>query len=356
MKKQITTLVTLILFTALFISCGSDESQTDNRIAVKVKGYKVEQQQTAQTYSFAGNVEGERKVTLSTKLMGRVANLPFEEGDKVSKGQTIIKIDNKDLLAKKAQIEAGYSEANAAFTNTKKNYERIKNLFEKGSATQKEMDDITSAYEMVKAKLNSVEEMKNEIDNTLTYAEMKSPFTGYVTKKFIQTGDMANPGMPLLTVENLSSVKVRASVPESEIKLFNKNDNVKIEVDAIPDQLFEGTVIQIDAGANPASRQFTLLVKVDNNDLEIKSGMYATVILEKGEKQSIMIPNEFLIERGQLKGVYAVNQNNEAMLRWIRVGKTNGGNVEVLSGLSFGETVIAVNDDLREGQKVEVQL
>ncbi len=356
MKKQLTTMVTLILFTVLFFGCGSDESNDDSRTAVKVEGYKVEQKQTAQTYSFAGNVEGERRVTLSTKLMGRVANLPFEEGDKVSKGQTIIKIDNKDLLAKKAQIEAGYVEARAAYTNTKKNYDRIKNLFDKGSATQKEMDDVTSGYKMVKAKLNAVEEMKNEIENTLTYAEIKSPFTGYVTKKFVQTGDMANPGMPLLTVENLSAVKVRASVPESEIKLFSKNDKVKVIVDAIPNGVFEGTVIQIDAGANPASRQFTLLVKVDNSNFEIKSGMYANVILEKGKKESVVIPKSYLIERGQLKGVYTVNQNSEVMLRWVRVGKSNSEGVEVLSGLGFGETIIAVSENIREGQKVEVQL
>jgi RND family efflux transporter MFP subunit len=356
MKKHFTSIAILILFTALFISCGSDDNQTDNRTAVKVKGKKVVQQQAAQTYSFSGNIEGERKVTISTKLMGRVSYLPFEEGDKVNAGQTIIKVDSDDLLAKKAQVQAGRAEATAAYENTKKNYDRIKKLYEKGSATQKEMDDITMHFEMIKAKLNSVDEMENEINDFLTYANIKAPFTGYITMKFLQEGDMANPGMPLVTIESLNKMKVKASVSESEIHLLEKGDQVKIKVDAVPGQVFNGTVESIDAGAHPASRQFSLDVIFNNSDSRLKSGMYANVILEKGEKNSIKISMDWVIERGQLTGLYTLNQANEVMLRWVKLGKETNGKVEVLSGLTDGEVIIDANANVSEGQKVEVTL
>lgn len=356
MKTKLIKAIILLLLTVFISACGSDENVQDNRETVRVKGIKVEMQKSAQTYSFPGNVEGERKITISTKLMGRITSLPFEEGDKINAGQLLVNIDNDQLNAKKAQVEANYEEAKAGYENVKTNYDRMKRLHEKGSATQKEYDDISSAYKMAQAKLNAVEEAKNEIENSLTYAEIKAPFTGYITKKYVQKGDMANPGMPLLTVENLKEIRVKAAVPESDIYLIEVNDSVTVNVDAIPNENFSGKVIQVDAGADPASRQFTLLVSVENSGNMIKSGMFAKVILKKGTEETVLIPEKYLVERGQLTGVYTTAQNNEALLRWIRTGKTQNGNVEVLSGLNAGETILIPNNNFREGQKVTVEL
>jgi multidrug efflux pump subunit AcrA (membrane-fusion protein) len=121
--------------------------------------------------------------------------------------------------------------------------------------------------------------------------------------------------------------------------------------------MLEGKVVEINPGAHPASRQFAIQVLIDTDDQDldgVKSGMYAKIILEDSNRNMITVDKENLITRGQLKGVYTVSSNSEAMLRWLRLGKDINGKMEVLSGLSDGDMIIIDKDIVTEGQKVEV--
>ncbi len=343
------------------VTACSDRSNenTDGKANTKVTVQKITQAELPEEYAFTGNIEGDRRVNLSTKIMGQILSMPFTEGMPVTAGQTVVRIKSDDISAKRAQVRANLIEAEAALKNVEINYNRVKSLFDQKSATQKEMDDVEMAYQMAKARVEAVKEMEKEVTDVIGYGDIVSPIQGYVTRKFAQEGDMAVPGMPLITVEDLSVLKVTAQVPESEIHMFKTGDEVKILIDALNGKSLKGIVDRINPGGNPMSRQFEIkiVLKDLNNETRslLKSGMFARVLLAKGNKSAVTVPESSLVRRGQLEGLYVVSNGNTATLRWVRTGKTFGDRIEILSGLDDGETIVTSSDNkLSDGLKIEV--
>lgn len=356
-KSAVMVAVVLILQFGL-ISCGNDATPEVAQDVAQVSVRTVGSSAAPQRYVFSGNVEGNHKVTLSTKLMGQITSMPYDAGTKVSAGQIVVRINSDDLRAKRAQIKASASEAQAAFKNAEVNYGRMKNLYTRKSASQKELDDVETMYQMASAKVDAVREMENEINNAIGYGELRSPFNGFIVAKMAQQGDIASPGMPLLMIEDLSVLKIIATVPESEIHLFKQKDKVRIQIDALESDL-AGEVEQVNPSGNPMSRQFEVKVGFvglkKEQATKVNSGMYAQIILEKGTAKMITVPQSVIIRRGQLDGLFIMGDRGTAILRWIRTGKSVGEEVEVLSGLRDGEKVIlGDNVQLKDGQKVEV--
>lgn len=354
-----TVIVTMLLLLQIgFSSCSDKATPEAASNAVPVTVRTVGSSDAPQQYVFSGNIEGKHKVTLSTKIMGQITSMPYDAGTRVSAGQIVVKINSDDLRAKRAQINASALEAQAAFKNAEVQYERMRNLYAKKSASQKELDDVETMYQMASAKKNAVKEMENEINDAIGYGELRSPFNGFVVAKMAQQGDIASPGIPLLVIEDLSALKIVANVPESEIHLFRRKDNVRVRIEALENDL-AGEVEQVNPSGNPMSRQFEVKIALVGMDkiptANVKSGMYAQVILEKGTARTITVPQSVIVKRGQLEGVFIVSDKGTAVLRWIRTGNCSGKEVEVLSGLRDGERVIlSDNVQLKDGQHVEV--
>jgi RND family efflux transporter MFP subunit len=347
-----------IIVSLIAVSCRSGSSQPENT-PLTVHAERLVPIAAPTSYSYPGTIEGHRRITLSTKIMGQVSSFPLEEGSSVMQGQVIAKIRSGDLEAKRSQIQASKEEAAAAFRNIETNYKRMKALYERKSATQKEFDDITMAYDIAKSKVATTEQMDKEISDMLGYATITSPISGSIVAKFMQEGDMASPGMPIVAVEDARTLDVRLSVPESEVHLFKRGDRVIVNVDALGrDVKLSGIVDEVNQAGDPMTRQFHVKVRLSpSNEVALKSGMYATVILEAGETRStIAVPASYLVRRGELDGVFTVDKANEALLRWVRTGKQlANGRVEILSGLSAGEFVVtSVDDRLRDGMTVVV--
>ena len=358
MKTSI--LLSLITVSVVMISCSESKTTAgSDQAPAKVTLQTVSLSTTADEITFTGNVEGDHRVSLSTKIMGPILSMPLNEGALVSAGQTVARIKSDDVSAKRAQVKANLIEAQAALKNVEINYNRVKSLYQNKTATQKEMDDIEMAYNMAKARVSAVEEMEKEVTDVIGYGEIISPIQGFIVKKMAQEGDMAVPGMPLLIIEDLSTLKINTRVPETEIHLFRKNDKVKVQIDALQNVSLTGVVEQINPGGNPASRQFEVKVvmtdiKADHRAM-IKSGMYAKVMLGKESKKSVLIPENALIRRGQLEGIFVISDNQTALLRWVKTGQRNGDLIEILSGLQENERIVLSSDvKLKDGQKVEV--
>ena len=217
-----TTIYKSLLLTASFglflVGCGSDEKQSvDNSEAVPVTVAEVAMDDSSTILAGSGQIKAVNSATLSTRMMGHVESIPVKIGQKVNKGDVLISINNVDLRAKKAQVEASIMEAQVAFNNAKKDYERFQNLFKENSASQKELDDMTARYEMAKARLEAANQMKNEVNSQFAYANIRAPFSGVVTNTYIDEGDMANPGVPLVSVESPGGFEVEAKVAENNI-------------------------------------------------------------------------------------------------------------------------------------------
>ncbi|MBO2544433.1 efflux RND transporter periplasmic adaptor subunit [Salegentibacter agarivorans] len=352
-------ILSLLGATILLFSCGdsSEKNITENTPAVAVT-VETPSRSDQSFLTFSGKIEAVENATLSTRNMGYVTRVNAKVGDVVEKGQLLIEINNADLQAKRAQVNAGITEATAAFKNAEKDYERYSSLFEDNSATQKEMDDITARYQMAKARLEAARQQKNEINAQFAYSNIVAPFSGVVTSKNVEVGDMANPGMPLLNLEVPGKFEVRASVPESEIASVKQGTEVNVQVKS-SGEILKGMVSEISTSARNSGGQYVVNVALDETDASIYSGMYASVQFPTtavNEREVVLIPSSALVTRGDLHGIYTPSQQNTAILRWVRLGRTVGDEVEVLSGLNAGESYISsAEGKLYNGAKLEIR-
>ncbi len=341
------------------VSCGDNKVETtDNRpiIAVKASTPLIG---NSSFISASGKVEAVQNANLSTRMMGYVSNIHVKVGDKVKKGQLLISIHSADISAQKAQASASITEATVYLKNAEKDYNRFKALFDDNSATQKEMDDITANFEMAKARLDAANQLKIQANAQLSYSNITAPFSGVITGKYTNKGAMANPGIPLLSIETPGKFHVVAMVPESEISNIKTRSDVSVQVKSI-NEIINAKVTEISTSAQNTGGQYLVKVILDKTVAHLLSGMFATVqfpVENNGTTAGVvLIPISSIVTNGGLKGIYTVSEQNTAILRWLRLGKTYGNKIEVLSGLTSDEYYIETAEGkLFNGVKVAIQ-
>ncbi|MBP4142396.1 efflux RND transporter periplasmic adaptor subunit [Flavobacterium sp. P4023] len=358
MKKIFIPLLAVILLA----SCNSEKKQEiakEPAIAVKVSG--VSENNNSPFVTASGKIEAKNSANLSTRMMGYVTKLHVQVGQKVNVGQLLVSINNTDLQAKKAQVDASILQATAGFNTAKKDYDRFVNLFKVQSASQKELDDMTARYEMAKAGLEGAKQMRNEVMAQFSYSNITAPFAGVVTNTFIKQGDMANPGMPLVSVEGASKLQVMAMVSENDIAAINKGMPVSVLVKSSNEKL-NGKVSEVSISATNTGGQYLVKVDLDKTDVTVLSGMFVNIQFPIANKANtsksevLLVPESALVKQGQLTGIYTIGTGNVAILRWLRVGKSFGDQVEVLSGLSYNEQyIVSADGKLYNGATISVQ-
>ena len=306
MKNNYYIPAALLSVTFLLSGCDTKNEKTgaDNASMIAVQVATASEYNSNPFLTASGKVEAVKSANISTRMMGYVDKIHVQVGDSVRHGQLLLSINNADVSAKLAQVNAGISEAQAAFANAEKDYGRFNALFKDNSASQKELDDITAHYNMAKARLEAAEQMKNEVIAQLSYTNIRAPFGGVVTNKFINEGDLANPGMPLLEVEAPGKYQVLALVPESEILGIKNDTEIEVLLKSLNEKI-KGKVTEVSTSAKNTGGQYLVKVMLTAPDSKILSGMYATVRfpLERKEvSNAIMIPCDAVVENGQLIG------------------------------------------------------
>ncbi len=344
-----------ILFTAALAlsACGGDDKpvvELEQPVAVKV--YTVKIQPLGQEAAYTGTVESLEKARLSTKIMGWVDQVK-QDGEAFSKGATLVRLRSDDLQAKQAQATAAIAAATTHFENATKNLARIEALFKQGAATQKELDDVRAGFASAESGKIGADKMKIEVDELLKYAVIRAPFDGVVGRKYVDAGDMASPGQPILDIENASQVKIVAQVPENVVSDLTPGQAVQVTVEAVQ-VATSGAIERIVPAAAAVSRQFDIHVILDNAGGELRSGMFARVWTAGEGNLGLLVPQAAFIRRGQLQGVYLVGSDSRARLRWVRTGQRDKGVVNVLTGVNEGDAIILEPTKLVDGQRVEV--
>ena len=351
-----------VLALVLLASCNSEKKQEivkEPAIVVKVSG--VSENSNSPFVTASGKIEAKNSANLSTRMMGYVTKLHVQVGQKVNAGQLLVSINNTDLQAKKAQVDASILQATAGFNSAKKDYDRFVNLFKVQSASQKELDDMTARYEMAKAGLEATKQMRNEVMAQFSYSNITAPFAGVVTNTFIKQGDMANPGMPLVSVEGASKLQVMAMVSENDIVSIKKGMPVSVLVKSSNENL-NGKVSEISISATNTGGQYLVKIDLDKTAATVLSGMFVNIQFPIANKANtsksevLLVPESALVKQGQLTGIYTIGTGNVAILRWLRVGKSIGDQVEVLSGLSANEQyIVSADGKIDNGANVSVQ-
>jgi RND family efflux transporter MFP subunit len=314
-----------------------------------------------------GNVRAVQTSTIASQMMGNIVDIRVHEGDRVRRGQVLAVIDD-------AQPRAGLDRATAAdmaaakeisaadsdYTLAEATYKRYQTLLDKKSVSPQEFDEIKARYEAAQARRDMARagqsQAKAALDQARTalgYSHVLAPFDGVVTEKKADVGTLASPGMPLFTIEDVRRYRLEATVNESDLRFVRMGQQVPVLIDALGDAQNKGKVVEIVPAADPASRSFLIKIELPAN-AALRSGLFGRAEFSRGQRDALMIPRTSLVERGQLQGVYVLDPNRIAGLRYITVGKPAGQQLEVLAGLQDGETLVA-DPDGRElgGKKIE---
>ena len=354
-------LVYSVLLLGLTMSCSAEEKEaTVTQKPVQISINQPESSSTGAYASASGKLVSKKSVNVSTRMMGYITGMKAEVGQNVRAGQLLVSINSTDIQAKGGQANAQISQAQASYNSAKKDYERFSNLYKNQSASQKELDDIRARYEMAQAGLQAAQAMKSEVNSQYRYTNITAPISGIITEKFAEQGDMASPGMPLLTIESPSNLQAQVLVSEQNIIQITQGMPVKITLKSTNQQV-DGTVAEISKSSAKTGGQYRVKVNVSNS-ANLLSGMFVNVQfpfkntekVNKDFQESVIIPKSALVEKGQLTGVYTVSSGNTAILRWVKRGKDFGDQVEILSGLNAKEPyIISAQGKLFNGAKVK---
>ena len=354
-------LLLIFISVALISACSKNKKVKEQSTqAIHVEVGKVTKISNPRFLSVSGKVESASGANLSTRIMGYVTGLKVKVGQHVSAGELLVTINNSDLLAKTAQVEASVAQATAAFNNSKKDYDRFVNLFNKQSASQKELDDVTTNYELSKAALEGARQMRNEVNAQFAYSNITAPFTGIITNTFVKEGDMANPGMPLVSIEGQSDkMQVTSMISESDIGAIKNGMKVTVLIKSINKEV-TAEISEVSSSSKNTGGQYLVKINLEKNDISILSGMFVNVKIPISNSESfdsaseqVFINKHALINYGQLTGIYTIGHGNTAILRWLRTGIESGDMIEVLSGLSVDEVYIVSSDGkLYNGAKI----
>ncbi len=284
-----------------------------------------------------GVAEPLRQATLSTKLMGTVTRVLVQEGDVVRSGQVLLSIDARELTAKSAQVSASIESATAMQVEASTQAARIRALYADSAATRAQFDAATAGLARADAGLRAARAAASELDAVSSYASVRAPFAGFVTARLADPGTFAAPGAPLLTVQDVTTLRVSVSASGDAVRGLRRNLVIEGSIDGAP-------VTAVIEGVVPAGvgNLFTVNATVTNRDNRYRAGSAATLTLPGAERQVVMVPVGAIIREGDLTGVNVRGPTRDE-LRWVRLGTTRGTHVEVAGGLAAGETIVVRN-------------
>lgn len=365
--KKLIIYPSLLTLVFSMYACTENEQpkEVDNTEVITVKVANLTTGSNLQGLSVNGQVQAAHSTNVATRIMGYITKVYVKVGDKVKAGQLLFTVNSNDIQAKQAQVDAMLKQAEAGLIVAQKDYDRYTTLHKQNSASSKELEQVNLQFQSAKANVDAAKAMQREVKSQLNYANVVAPFSGIVTQKLAEEGSMANPGMPILTIEQSGSLQIAAMVPENEIASLKVGNKATVSIEATS-QNFESNIIEINPSSQFTGGQYIVKLNIPSGQVsKLLSGMYANVFiksngLKKDSLQNtssrVMIPTSSLVYKDELVGVYTVSAQNTAMLRWLRIGKVQGEQVEVLAGLAKNEPyILSAKGNLYNGAKLSIQ-
>lgn len=364
-----TELPLLLLLSVASVACGAKPAAAP-QASERVSGLRlavVHRENVSREIEAPGTVASVRTAQIGARTMGTVQQVLVREGDYVKQGQLLAQLDEREMASRQSSARLAIEEAAAAREEAEravtaaqaqadvaqKTLERFRALREKNAVAPQEFDEVEAKQRATAASVEAARARQRQAqaawqraqsessvaETVASYARIVAPFDGVVLRRTVEPGSTAMPGQPLLLLEDASKYRLEVMVSASEAAGIVRGSKARVRLDAFPEQEYQGTVAELEAGADPASQ--TERVRLDlPRSPAMRSGLFGRAWFHRGERQAIMLPRTAIIERGQLRGVYVADPAE--MLRWrvITLGAGMGDRVEVLSGLGEGERIV----------------
>ena len=341
---KVLMLAVLILLVVVLQACG-EKAQENNRpkteytdtISVEAENVQLRELNLSQTFS--GTLEGEEQANIVSKIPERIVGIKGRVDQYVQAGTVLFELD-------KGGASSQFYQSQAVFLNAQKDFDRMKSLFNEGAVSRQALDQAQTGYDVAKANFEAAK----------STVEITSPLSGVVTAINVNIGDIANPAIVMATVANISRMKAKFNVGESDVPSFYIGQPAQIFSEMKPDVLQEGKIFQLSKSANIQSRTFEMQAMFSNTkDRWFKPGMFCRVNVNmKTKKDALVIPLAAVVKLNNSDGVYLIN-DGKSYYKSITTGLTDGKFIEVITGLNAGDKIVTLGmNNLKDGTVVVI--
>lgn len=288
-----------------------------------------------------GTTRANESVTLTAKTAETVSRVNFSDGQTVAAGDVLVELTDRTEVAQ-------LKEAQAAFVESEKQYERLRGLVKQGTVTQSQVDQQLAARDSARARTEAIRVRLS--DRVVT-----APFAGVLGFRMVSPGTLVQPGTVITTLDDIRIIKLDFSIPETFLAALAVGQRIEATSTAYPDQTFEGVVTSLDSRVDPISRAIMVRAEIPNAERLLKPGMLLSVEVLNRPRVSLTVPEISLSALRERAFVYRVGDDMTAHEVEVRIGARRSGEVEILDGLNEGDRV--VTDGLvrmRDGARVGI--
>lgn len=293
----------------------------------------------ALTTSAEAVIEAVRQSTVSAQIAGRIVDLRFDVGDFVNQGEVIARIDERAVTQAEAASVAQVREAQAALANARAQYERSRQLLAQKFISQAALDQAEAAYKAAQARVAALLAGAGAAATERSFATVVAPYSGVVSARHVELGEMATPGRPLMTGFDPSTLRVVATVPQTQVAAIRALGKARIEVPALG-RWVDVKSMTIVPAADPRTHTTQVRLELPADVRGIYPGVYARAHFVIGSAPRLLVPRAAVVRRSEVTAVYVVDERGRARLRQVRLGSAGDESyIEVLAGLKPGERV-----------------
>jgi len=352
-------LLVLLLAIILTSGCSGESSNSKGpgskeRPPYKVSTFTVRSNVYPRLITLSGFVEPVSRTSPAARMMARVIEVNVREGDRVQADQILIRLDTRDLLARKRQAKAAVDSASTTLDVAQRNLERMRNLQNSGAVSRHQMETYEVAYAQANAAAAAALAGLDELDVNLSYAVVRAQFSGVIVRKMAEKGNMVVPGQPLFIIEDDSRLRIVAPVGTDLAKGLKPGQILMVRMGG---DTIKSTIEGVLSSGSIEAPGLRVQLLIDNPQRCFKTGTLAVVEvpLENTMATNLLIPKVALIEKGRLTGTFVVTKDRTARLHWLILGESSDDMVSVLSGLQEADRVIIFPEKagVRDGQPVE---
>ena len=318
---------------------GADKGPGGPTGAVTVQVVTAATAPMPQTITAVGSLRSDESVTVRPEVAGRVVAIGFQEGHPVAKGTTLVKLDP-------AVNAAEVQQARANLTLAKAKYARAADLQTKGFISGQARDEAENNLKVAEAAV-ALSEAR------LAKTEIRAPFSGIIGLRSVSIGDYVKEGQDMVNLESVDPLKVDFRLPEVYLRQVRVGQTLEVSLDALKGRTYEGTVFAINPLVDTAGRAIVIRALVRNADAALRPGMFARVrLLTRDESDALVLPEQALVPQGESQYVFRV-VDGKAVFTMVEVGQRREGRVEIVKGVSAGDTVVTAGQlKLRDGMQV----